>query len=315
MKKIICILLLLYSVKMNGQNLFYNPSFEVATINCQAFPMLPYLMPCNNYYRSIGSPDYFSLNYTGTCIYNIAPNTPFGFQLPKTGNSYVGFGVSAYPYIIGAREMITGQLTNALIGNHLYYVNFYVSACDNCHIYVDKIGAYFSVDSLSPDSDFVYQYTPQIENPTGNIITDTINWTAISGYFTAQGGEKWITIGNFRDDAHTQFDSVSNWVNVEAYYYLDDVSVIDCTATGINELNQINFTLLQNPVINSLGFTSQMQLQRAIIFNIVGEVLKTQTFSTITNYQIDVADLPKGIYFLQVETRDKRRGVRKFVKQ
>ncbi|MBL7925635.1 MAG: T9SS type A sorting domain-containing protein [Bacteroidia bacterium] len=30
---------------------------------------------------------------------------------------------------------------------------------------------------------------------------------------------------------------------------------------------------------------------------------------------MDVADLPCGVYFLQVETKDKRRGVRKFIKQ
>ena len=277
---------------------------------------MPYLMPCNYWYRSIGSPDCFSLNYSGTCIYNTAPNTPYGFQMPKTGINYTGFAPSAYPYTFDVREMITGQLSTTLISNHSYYVNFYVSAGNTCHIYVDKIGAYFSLDSLSPDSDnYLYNLIPQVENPTGNILTDSINWIAISGYFTAQGGEKWITIGNFRDDAHTQFDSIANWTDVEAYYFLDDVSVVDCTATGINEQQQISFTLLQNPVTTSVGFTSSQQIQTATVFTTVGAMVKQVHFSNTLNYSFDVADLPKGIYFLQVETKDKRKGIRKFVKQ
>ena len=96
---------------------------------------------------------------------------------------------------------------------------------------------------------------------------------------------------------------------------MDDVSGIDCTDTGINEQQQISFTLLQNPVTNSVGFTSPHQIQTATVFTTVGAMVKQVHFSNTINYSFDVADLPRGIYFLQVETKDKRKGIRKFVKR
>ena len=51
-----------------------------------------------------------------------------------------------------------------------------------------------------------------------------------------RGGEKYITIGNFRDDLNTQADSLTPaWPNVAAYYYVDDVSVTLCDSTPVEE--------------------------------------------------------------------------------
>jgi hypothetical protein len=67
---------------------------------------------------------------------------------------------------------------------------------------------------------------PQIYNPIGFYITDTLNWTKISGIYTAEGGEEWITIGNFfNDDETTAIEFLGGEGSIVSYYALDDVSI------------------------------------------------------------------------------------------
>jgi len=87
---------------------------------------------------------------------------------------------------------------------------------------------YFSPNSISC-SGCLLPYTPQI-NYLGSPITDTLNWILISGSYTALGGEKYITIGNFNSDSNTSTAVVNPTGSggTEAYYYIDDVYVGTC---------------------------------------------------------------------------------------
>jgi len=94
-------------------------------------------------------------------------------------------------------------------------------------------GAYFSPTMVSDMSTIVnLPYQLQIESPAGVPISDEINWVKISGTYTAIGNETFITIGNFHPTSQTTSDSLGgswHW----AYYFIDDVSVIeiaDCNA-------------------------------------------------------------------------------------
>lgn len=57
-------------------------------------------------------------------------------------------------------------------------------------------------------------------------------WNKVSGEFTAVGGEKYLTIGNFNSFNHSNVidTRAENTVLSGAYYYIDDVSVecLDC---------------------------------------------------------------------------------------
>jgi gliding motility-associated-like protein len=51
----------------------------------------------------------------------------------------------------------------------------------------------------------------------------------VSGIYIAQGGERFITIGNFRDGIATNLQATNFGIGQETvYYYLDDVSVWYC---------------------------------------------------------------------------------------
>jgi hypothetical protein len=66
----------------------------------------------------------------------------------------------------------------------------------------------------------------QIYNFGNPVISDTLNWTKISGIYLASGGESFITMGNFKDDASTQTQGNEDTLAMPfSYYFIEDVSV------------------------------------------------------------------------------------------
>ncbi|HMW11500.1 MAG TPA: hypothetical protein PJ987_13770, partial [Bacteroidia bacterium] len=204
MKKFIVCLCLISSVKATSQNLVLNPSFE-DTITC---PIGTWAMQCRYWYSaSGGSPDYFSEQPDIFCGTSYVPQSGGGYQYARTGIAYVGLGVytkHVSPNHINRREYVGGELSDTLKQGHEYCVSFYVSVAEEFKYVVDGIGLYLSVDSaVDYTINTNLSFMPQISNPAGNIIYDTLNWVQISGTYIANGGEKYLTIGNFKDDANT----------------------------------------------------------------------------------------------------------------
>lgn len=230
MKHVIAYLIFcLFFQKLNAQiNLVPNPSFE-DTVQCGAS-----ILPVSFWTAIYGSPDYFNSVYHALCGYaGDVPNNIFGYQPALTGNAYMGFATYALPNGSNYREAIHTSLLDSLKLNKKYCVSFYVNLANNTKYASDDIGAYFSTSySIS------FPLVAQINNPTGNFITDTVNWTLISGIMTAQGDEQYINIGNFKDDVTTTV-IVNNpaAVDPETYYFIDDVSIYELPDidAGIND--------------------------------------------------------------------------------
>ena len=233
MKKATSIFLLFFlSVSMSvGQvNLVPNYSFEAMDTFCNTGGINmtpPWISPTG------GSPECFKTCAVFQPNY-LVPQNIWGYQWPRTGIGYAGFGVWCDPLVYpDAREYIQVRLTDTLKENIKYKVNFYVNLSDSSWYATDDIGAYFSDTAIykgiadhSPFNSFI----PQIENQNGNIITDKINWVLISGIYKAHGGEQYITIGNFYNDANTDTLKVSYGGSSPAYglfslYYIDDIYV------------------------------------------------------------------------------------------
>ena len=176
------------------------------------------------------------------------PINYMGHQYARTGISYAG--ITSYLdfyscvldhlptyYCLDYRNYIEVMLNNPLKTGVKYCITFYVSLSDTSKYACNDIGAYLSDSALYNDMDFgnnVKDYiTPQIANdPVNNPLTDKIGWTKVQGDFVAAGGEKYIVIGNFKDDANSSIDSIgSTGPNtypdaMVAYYYIDDVYVL-----------------------------------------------------------------------------------------
>ena len=240
-----------------------------------------------------------------------------GYQTARTGIGYAGVFVNDDTF--NYREYIEVPLDSPLIANKKYCVRFYVSLADSSTEAISNIGAYFSVDSLLvlPYAEAIDSITPQIENSITNILSDTVNWMLVSGSFIANGGEKFMTIGNFHKPSNTHFINVApvsvGGIQANAYYYIDDVSVIYCDPSGVEELAEEQINISPNPATSEFTIeNSQLRINVIHMYNVLGE----EVLERIVNSEkaIDVSTWNAGVYFVEVETE---KGIvrKKLVKQ
>jgi len=205
-------------------NLVPNYSFE-DTLSCpqaQGFTFYSYTPPwfsCN-----MGTPDIYNTCSTDTHASVPSYNNGTCFQYPKTGNGFAGFCALINS---NSKEYLSVKLKDTLETGKKYCVSFYVNLINTAYIAIDAIGAYLSKDSMYFSNYTTIHVQPQIENPHGNVIKDTLNWVEISGEYIATGGEQYITIGDFKDDSLNVVDTIPSGYE-GAFYNLDDVSVYYC---------------------------------------------------------------------------------------
>ncbi len=305
-KTLVCILLLIQTKTGWAQeNLVPNPSFE-ENIGCpfsggQIDAIAPWVKVDN-------SPDYF--HECGTNGYGI-PVNKVGWGYANLGQAYVGLGIrtiSDPPY----REFIGVLLNSALIPAKRYNVEFYVSFADSIWYATKSIGAYFSVGEPPSNTDML-SYEPQVKYTGDEFLTDKEGWTKIEGSFIADGGEKFITIGNFDTNEETDTMFVSGggvfrpnqpdyWRS--AYYFIDDVSVTVDTTTGINELEQVKFEVYPNPANEKLIIeTEQVNEQNSFqLMDITGRVVFTLAVQAAKT-SVDISMLGTGVYVVVLEQK------------
>lgn len=304
------ILWLLWISYAKSQNLVPNSSFE-DTISCPTsisqFNKVQFWVNPTQ-----ASPDYFNACDPNPYNANV-PYTAFGFQNARTGSGIAGFytgGPCLSPS--GAREYIQIAFTNTLTAGKEYYTSFYVNLSDWARFATSKIGAYISASAPTRSDMLNINATPQIENTQG-FVTDTLNWTLISGTYTAQGGEKYITIGNFYDEINT--DTLNMGLGSSGfschYYFIDDVSVIDVESLGISP--EIEKALKVYPVPCSTLLNIETRLYGiGKLVDILGKEIKT--FSVEGDQTVNVVDLLPGVYFLHLNT-EKGNFTRKIIVQ
>ncbi|MFY7964305.1 MAG: T9SS type A sorting domain-containing protein [Chitinophagaceae bacterium] len=217
--------LFFFNTAFSQTNLVPNPSFEQYTI-CPAA-------------TKADKPDYWfkpdlrGAGYCNVCTthpwtgvpYNVVINDT-SYQVPRTGNAYIGmFYLNAIP---NARNYYEVQLLDSLKQGQYYYAEYFVSLCNPLRRGCNNQSLLFSKNAVFVDtanSIKILPANPQITNYGNPIVTDTINWVKVSGIFKAQGGEHYLTLGNFKDDANTAFSIVKPTGYYGAAYYVDDVAV------------------------------------------------------------------------------------------
>ncbi len=186
-------------------------------------------------YKAIGWSGIDSSKATAPLLHIGFGNVPLsgsGYQMPKSGNGYIRTTLYCPTCPVSfKRSNIKNRLKQTLIAGKTYCVKMYVNVEDVAPRGIDAIGLYFgdnTVDTVKFNSHQALTFlTPQIQNPIGNVITDTMNWVPIIGTFIANGTEKFMVVANFKSDANTNI-AVANSTTTGTFseYFIDDISCI-----------------------------------------------------------------------------------------
>lgn len=228
-------LFLLYLKCFSQVNLIPNYSFENYSQCPFSFGLFglcnSWVNPCNS------TPDYYndcSAISSGASV----PLNNIGYQKAKSGSAYAGifiYGIMTDTNKLGL-EFIQAPLINPLEKNKCYYFEMYYSLSNASGRATNRLEAYLSTNqfttSLGQSNNNV---NPQFYVDTTTYITDTLNWKKLSGYYIANGGESYLTLGNFKDKLHTKQIKVtgkyvSPWIFPDSnfcYVYIDDVSLYE----------------------------------------------------------------------------------------
>lgn len=223
--------------------------------------------------HNASSPDYYHVCSTNpfTSVTEASiPHSCRGFQYPRIGDAYIGLGLYSDEYnpadtVNVLSEYLSTQLTASLKPNTCYYGEMYVNLANSSLQTVNQISMLFSNSNFTTTAfSFTNSIKPQIQYDTTLFLTDTLNWVKVSGIFIAQGGEQFLTIGNFRDGGHLAKQNVSSnftspicaGVFRYAYIHIDDVSLYEIPTPQIQS-NAITIC----PDVDSLvlGDTARIQ--------------------------------------------------------
>ena len=314
--KIILLSFFLFSIAfIKAQNLVPNSSFEIYDTCPTNQGQIQYALGWSTY-RDFAP--YFNACSIPSYIYDPSsagvPANGGGYQFAATGSAYIG--MFTYVHQTSDDRGAAGcQLSAPLIIGTKYYVSFMVSlsAIDSSEYYntaSDHIGALFStvpysISSPSPKNNFAQVYST-------TIITDTLNWTKVSGSFIADSAYKYIAIGNFFDDAHTNvffFYSEPGGGDSSAVYFVDDVCVSSDSLTcnsilSIDDFkkNGLNINIFPNPA-NEYFEIEINETAQLTIYNSLGSKVVEQELIKGNNI-INTYNFKSSIYFLDIKNNN-----------
>lgn len=224
------------------------------------------------------------------------PDNVWGTQAASTGTAYMGQVSMAPSVMTDYRENIYIQLIEPLVVDQDYTVHLKVSSTDNCQHASNNQGVKFSTVA-----NFPIDGTSQIYSD--DIITDKLNWTEISGTFTADSAYAYVCVGNFFSDAETLTSTpCPTCPNYRYGYFIDDVCVIpkhagseDCmvvySPVGINDLSSPSFGL--HVSTSSSGVS--VQFERPLIENAKVTLLDMEG-RTLQTVPVAKGDTGKDLY-------------------
>lgn len=299
---------LLFPILSFGQvNLVPNPSFE-DTLHCSSDTTV---VKPKNWYRpsACGSPDfYYPLQTNANCPAHYPQIwgggdylNSRGFQSPRTGVGYAGFGVSM------GSELLAVGLTDSLQPGKQYVVNFYVSLAEISISGLDQINVCFMQDSVTDYNSltcWTYLGTLDVDagNQSGNVLYDTISWVMVQDTFIAEGGERYMILGNI-DTAATQYYYMDSTMQIGSYYYFDDFDLhcIDCLADTFEPPSYPEISL--TPTLSSGAITLSGNFPEETKFEVcdmLGQLVYYNEIQSGNQTQQIVLYMAAGVYSYRV---------------
>lgn len=201
-----------------------------------------------------------------------APENFYGKENAKEGSNYAGIVGFSYGNKV-PRTYVMTKLVAPLKKGMRYCVKFNVSLAEASKYASNNIGANFSKKPFATEEKTIIKDVAHILHVENDMkkIDQTFAWEQVCGTFTAEGGEKYITIGNFYADDKTKSESNKKSKDIKvdqiiaAYYYLDEVSVTlledgqFCDCIIAEEKNEYSTTIYQKAInLNDKMTVNQM---------------------------------------------------------
>lgn len=207
----------------DGDNIVPNPGFERF-----ANPPIGWTYKGADFGRVVKY--WFSATTASPDVYGPGVHVPrdwaekgFGDTKPHGGKAMAG--LTLYGCINGkphCREYIEVQLAEPLVNGQTYEISFWVAPMGKS-MFINQIGAYFSVKPIERKTDEILVRTTQFQENAVIKPKAKEKWIQVKGTFTATYEAEHLLIGNFNDDATTTAEMSAPNGYTYAYYYVDDV--------------------------------------------------------------------------------------------
>lgn len=211
-----------------SQNLVPNPSFEeyircpwAFSTNRSDFRIHGWQSPTG------GTPDHFHSCSSGDVD---VPVNWAGNSNAHQGKAYAGIYVWSTNH--NYREYLQAELAEPLKPGEKYILEFYYKLANYSVYAINRMGLVLVNDPVNITHDKLIEISPVLSIEQDTAMTQyTGSWEQARMEYTAQGGERYLIIGNFFSNTQTKATrlpfrhGLNMMLNAASYYYIDDVLV------------------------------------------------------------------------------------------
>ncbi len=292
---------LLFASTAAAQNLIPDPGFEIHNEDCAPYPGLTHWHNPN-----LATPDTWCYP-GGLCNTLLTEAIMEELQLlpPYEGNCVAGiFVADSQSSNMQTREYLTTELTEPLLQGEEYELNLWLYR----HIFhdaaIDKIGFYFSEDQPYFETFEMLPVEPQIELDT--LIISTDEWVHVSRVYVAQGGERYMTFGNFRENNEMTYvlTGMSWKLSQSSYYFFDDIQFTRLLNSIESKDRPIEYNW------NGLLLSCQVHEHTVCrVYDASGRLIVEELINPGTA-NVNLASLNPGIYIVRLEGASKKNALK-----
>ena len=301
------------------QNLVPNGSFE-EYYNCPNYIDGFNITSCKDWMMpTTGSPDYFNScstefdNLQNTLLFSVPQNYE-GYQHARTGFAYGGYYAALTPSNNNYYEYLSVRLISPLEADKSYKLTYYLSLADSTYgpqnylQYVNHTAAAITSNYYTSSNFDLIPQTPQIVSDPTVFLNDSTGWQKVEGFYTANGGEEYLTIGYFclyDDLVYNYLPSAMADSGIAAYFYIDDVSLLEF---DVSTLIPNVFTPNGDGINDTFSFdTSIVQAEELIVLNRWGNIVFQSNNSFFWDGKSTNGDAcTGGVYYYIITTKRKK---------
>ncbi|MCI0750670.1 MAG: OmpA family protein [Flammeovirgaceae bacterium] len=219
-----------YSTSCFSQNLVRNGSFEEFKVCPGSFSQQsPEFRALHWRSANTGTPDQFHECSTGEAD---VPSNWAGISEAYAGAGYAGI----YLWIDRAgnhyREYLETELTETLIKDSVYVIEFNFKLSSYSRYSIDRIGAMVCDSLVSLKHDQAFLDSTQLQHILDSALTQQTGlWEHARWNYKAKGNERFLVIGNFHNNDSTKRYKIQfrpaqqEMLAMGSYYYIDNVRV------------------------------------------------------------------------------------------